>query len=271
MSSVIRHMDLQLARRVELAEAEAARACAEGMRRMDPDAPAAWGEFAGGIAVFTGKDSPITQAVGVGLDGPVAEADIDALERFFRDRGATVALEVCPLAGLEFYGLLAKRGYRLVEVSNVLVRSLGGEVFSAPPPHVTMRIAEQSEAAFWTRTVAEGFAEQFPVTPPLLEVMEGFFRRPGATCFLAYVDGEVAGGGVVSRHKGVAGLFGASTLPAFRRRGVQSALLAARLSWAQEHGCNLAASIALPGSASQRNIERAGFQVAYTRTKMLLE
>lgn len=271
MNSAIQHMDLPLARRVEMAEAEAARACSEGMRGMNSGAQAAWGEFGGGIAVFTGKDSPITQAVGVGLDGPVVEADIEALEHFFRDRGATVAMEVCPLVGSEFYELLAKRGYRLVEVSNVLVRSLGGDDFPVAPPQIAIRIAAQSEAALWAHAVAQGFAEHFPVTQSLLEVMEGFFHRPGASCFLAYVEGQAAGGGVVSCHKGVAGLFGASTLPAFRRQGIQSALLAARLGWAQSQGCDLAASIALPGSASQRNIERAGFHVAYTRTKMIRE
>jgi len=261
-------MNLDLARRVEAAEAEAARACADGMRSLHSDAPVAWQEFAGGVAVFTGKESPITQAVGVGLPGPVAEEEIIALEAFFRDRGATVALEVCPLAGLDFYALLAKRGYRLVEVSNVLVRSLA-DAIAVVPSHITIRMAAPSEAAFWSRTVAQGFAEHFPVTQDLLDVMEGFFHRPGANCFLAYIGDEVAGGAVVARHKGVAGLFGASTLPAFRRRGVQSSLLAARLAWAREQGCDLAASIALPGSDSQRNIERAGFQVAYTRTKMV--
>jgi GNAT superfamily N-acetyltransferase len=59
-------------------------------------------------------------------------------------------------------------------------------------------------------------------------------------------------------------------LTAFRRRGVQSALLAARLAWAVEQGCDLAVSFARPGSISHRNIERNGFRVAYTRTKLVL-
>jgi GNAT superfamily N-acetyltransferase len=114
----------------------------------------------------------------------------------------------------------------------------------------------------------QGFAEHFPPTDALVETMQGFFRRREACCFLAFAEGTAAGGGVVSAHGGVGGLFGASTLPAFRRRGVQAALLAERLRWAQTLGCDLAASIAQPGSASQRNLERAGFRVAYTRTKL---
>jgi GNAT superfamily N-acetyltransferase len=55
-----------------------------------------------------------------------------------------------------------------------------------------------------------------------------------------------------------------STLPAFRRRGVQRACLAARLDLARAAGCDLAVTSATPGGESARNIERAGFQCVYT-------
>lgn len=266
------HMDLLLARRLEMAEAEAARACADAILKLNPDANVASESIAGGIAVFTGKDSPITQAVGVGLHGPVSEENLARITRFFHSRGATSALEVCPLAGIPFYELLAKRGYQLLEVSNVLVRSISPlDHFPAPPPHLTIRPAAPSEADLWTRTVAAGFAEHFPVTDALLDVMNAFSQRSHAVTYLAFIDNQTAGGAVVSKHEGVAGLFGASTLPAFRRRGIQSALLSARLGWARSQGCDVAVSIAIPGSDSQHNIERLGFQVAYTRTKLVLQ
>ncbi len=141
--------------------------------------------------------------------------------------------------------------------------------FRTRPPGVTVRAAQPDESKLWTLTVAQGFAEHFPVTQPILDVMEGFYYRATARCFLAYVNGEIAGGAAVSADRGVCGLFGASTLPTFRRRGVQSALLATRLAWAREKGCDLAVSIAQPGSISHRNIERNGFRVAYTRTKLI--
>jgi GNAT superfamily N-acetyltransferase len=265
----MRFMDLELARRVEMAEAYAARACAEGVIRMRPDLPVAIEPIGGGIAVFTGVGSPISQAIGVGLHGPVPESELDRLENFFWSRGARTELELCPLVDLSLYEQYAKRGYILTEVSNVLVRELSArDVFGAPARGVTLREAEPGEAKLWTETVSQGFAEHFPVTPEILDVMEGFFHREGAASFLAFVDGKVAGGAVVSAHEGVGGLFGASTLVEFRRRGVQSALLAVRLAWARERGCDVAVSIAQPGSASQRNIERQGFRVMYTRTKL---
>jgi GNAT superfamily N-acetyltransferase len=264
-------MDLKLARRVEMAEAFAARACAEAVVRLRPELNVAIETIAGGIAAFTGVGSPITQAIGVGLNGPVTEAELDRLEEFFWSRGARTELELCPLVDLSLYEQFAKRGYVLIEVSNVLIRDLSAsDVFrtSEPVLGVTLREAERSEAKLWTQIVAQGFAEHFPVTTEILDVMEGFFYREGAAFLLASVDGKVAGGAVVSAHDGVGGLFGASTLVEFRRRGVQSALLAARLAWARDHGCDVAVSITQPGSASQRNIERYGFRVAYTRAKL---
>src|SRR5262249_54530995 len=68
-------------------------------------------------------------------------------------------------------------------------------------------------------------------------------------------------------HDGVATLFAASTLRPFRGRGVQTALLRARLSRGIEAGAELALCVATPGSTSQRNILRHGFQTMYTRVK----
>ncbi len=85
--------------------------------------------------------------------------------------------------------------------------------------------------------------------------------------FLAELDGTPIAAGGLTIHGGVALLAGASTVPEGRRQGAQNALLAARLRFAEEKGCDVAMMCALPGSASQRNAERQGFRIAYTRIK----
>ena len=60
-------------------------------------------------------------------------------------------------------------------------------------------------------------------------------------------------------------------VPEMRRRGLQAALLRERMRYALEHGCDLAMMVAEAGSQSQRNAERTGFRVAYTRTKWRLQ
>jgi GNAT superfamily N-acetyltransferase len=268
----MRFIDIDLSRRVETAEANAGRQCAEAFHRMHPDVLVAVEEIAGGIAVFAGLDSPVTQAIGVGLNGPVSDNELDALTEFFHSRGAAAAIELSPFAPATLYENFAARGYRLLELTNVLILDDLARL-RAPAgmqPGVTIRPAHTDESKLWTATVAQGFAEHYPVTQAMLDVMEGFCNRGGESCaFLAFVNGEAAGGGVVAAYEGVAGLFGASTLPAFRGRGVQSGLLHVRLAWASEHGCDLAVSLTQPGSVSHRNIERRGFRVAYTRTKLV--
>jgi GNAT superfamily N-acetyltransferase len=266
----MRFVDLDLARRLEMASALSGKGCADNTQQLHPEIGAVSEGIAGGIAVYAGVDSPVTQAIAIGLNGDVDNAEIDRLEHFFRSRGASVAIELCPLAGIPLYEALAKREYRLIEVSNILFRELSpaGE-FTTSPSGVTIREAEPSDEYLFTRTVANGYAELAPITPSLLHVMEGIFRSDGHHPFLACVDGAVAGGGSLFAFNGIAGIFGASTLPEFRGRGVQQALLAARLRWAAQNGCELAKGITLPGSVSHRNHERFGFRVAYTRTKLV--
>ena len=70
---------------------------------------------------------------------------------------------------------------------------------------------------------------------------------------------------------GVAQLTGAATVPSARRRGVQAALLAARLDDAAAAGCDLAVVTTAPGSTSQKNVQRRGFQLMYTRAVLVKE
>ena len=84
--------DALLARRIEAAEAANARGCTA----LYPEAAVL--EIAGGCAIFAGADSPLTNAVGIGLHAPVSVTEIEGMEQFFRSRGAPVALDLCPLA-----------------------------------------------------------------------------------------------------------------------------------------------------------------------------
>jgi GNAT superfamily N-acetyltransferase len=229
-----------------------------------------WAEIAGGVATFSGIDSPITQAFGIGLLGPVSAGELDQLEDFFFSRGAPVALELCPFIHPSLIGLLKARPYRLEEFSNVLLRELQpGEKISASPSGLQARSAMPQEITQYSQLVAEAFSEYVPISDTLRRVIESFFRRPSGRCFLATADDEIAAGGCVSEDHRLAELYGAATLARFRNRGGQSLLISARLNWAVEQGCELATTTTQPGSSSQRNYERAGFRVVYTRAKVV--
>ncbi len=266
--------DLSLARRLEntdaLAAVEYARAWSVAHSHRGLFSLA----VAGGLAGFAGVGSPLTQAFGLGLNGPVTDDDLQRLEEFFLSQGASVNIETCPLADPSLFALLNTRGYQPIEFSNVLIKELTSEdarLAEAANTEVRVRIPRPSEADDVTLTVTKSFFEGGEFTPQILDAFTGLFNAVGTSCFVAEVGEAMAGGAMVGIFSGVATLGGAGTLPEYRNRGVQSALIGARLAFAVKNGCDLAMVATQPGSGSQRNVERLGFRVVYTRTKFLRE
>jgi GNAT superfamily N-acetyltransferase len=260
-------LSLELAREIELAEGRAAVACAENLIASQGNGAGAVSAVAGGYAVYCGANSPVTQAVGLGLDGEVSKEAFDRLEEFYFSRKEPVRVETCPMADGSLIEQYRERGYHVSEFSNVMVRPVEKSTGVSFPYGIEIQKAAAGELELWTLTVSQGFAEHYPVTQELLGIMRMFAEGKNTECYFARVDGKIAGGATVALRGRIAGLFGASTLPQFRNRGVQTALLHARLERAAEKGCELAMSIALPGSASERNISRQGFRTLYTRVK----
>jgi GNAT superfamily N-acetyltransferase len=262
--------DAALARRLERAEAEANSDAVDARARLFPGSGAAWLEVAGARAMFDGVDSPLTQTFGLGLFDAVTPAELEAVERFFQERGAPVFHEVSPLADPALLPLLNERGYHPIELTSVLVRPLAAGDASATPPRLSARRSSPGEESVWTATSAKGWGE-FPELAAFMEDIGRLtFARRTAHAFLAMLDGDPIATGVLSIHGDVALLAGASTIPAARGQGAQQALLDARLRFAADQGCTLAMMCALPGGGSQRNAERHGFRVAYTRIKWRL-
>jgi len=262
--------DLALSRRLERAEAHASVQFAEARRRMFPDSGAEWIECAGAFAIFDGINSPVTQTFGLGLFKELDSASLDVLERFFRERGAPVYHEVSPLAGVAALRLLCDRRYRPIEISSALYQPLERQI-PEEDTRVKVRIVVPEEAELWNDISARGWTSEHP---GLIDFFLQFGRissvRRQSLNFLAELDGMPGAAGSLCINDGVALLGGSSTIPELRRRGLQSALLQARLRHAFENGCDLAAMVALAGSESQRNAERKGFRIAYTRTKWQL-
>ena len=257
----------ELAQRLEAIEASVSEACVEAMAPAYPASGAVTEQIAGGRAFFFGPMSPLSQAVGVGMQGPVGKEDFDRLEEFFLSRGSPVALSLCPHAHPSVLEGLADRRYRITQFEHTLVRELNGhEALLTSWPEAVVRPALASEAALWARTALEGFHADAPGFEGFDGLFAVMFSAPRTTAFLAWQDGRPAGGGAVSIQSGESAMFFSdSTLPEFRQRGLQSALIGARLEQAGLAGCRLAVACAGPGSVSQRNYERAGFRVAYTK------
>jgi len=262
--------DLALSRRFEGTEGQACAQYAAARRRLFPNSGSEWIECAGTYAVFDGVDSPVTQTFGLGVFAPVTPWVLDTIEKFFLDRGASVCHEVSPFAGVETLDLLCCRNYRPVELSNLLYKRVE-TIETEPAPHIRTRIAGSNELQLWSDVSARGWASEHPELIGFLRELGAVTSAaPGYVPFLAELDGKPGAAGGLFIHEGVALFAGAATAPEFRRRGLQSALLQFRTCYALDHGCDLAMMAAAPGSDSQRNAERKGFQIAYTRTKWKL-
>ena len=260
--------DLALARRLETTEGQGNAAFVDAQARREPYSGAMRMTVAGTLAMFAGVGSPLTQTFCLGIHERPGERDLDAIERFFTSRGSAVFHEVSPHAGADLYSTLTTRGYKPVELSNVMYRSIDTQVAIAVNPRLQVRIVETHEADWYGDVATRGWSEM----PEVLPFMQGFARSSVevGTCFVVEADAAPIAAAALFMHEGVALLAGASTVPEGRRQGAQLALLEARLRTAASRGCDVAMMVAAPGSSSQRNAERHGFRVAYTRTKWQL-
>ncbi len=253
--------DLSLARRLEAAESANITAIARALSR--DYAEAAFQPFAGGTAVFAGIDSPMTHALGIGLGGPVAESEMEAMEAFFHDRGSACLIDLCPMADSSVIAFVQSRPYRVIEFNNVLARKIDREETLQRSPGI--RSATGGELPIWARVVAEGFSENIPPNDEAVDSMAA--TCAAGQCWLAGLSEPIGGAGMGTHH-GVALFYGDSILLSARGRGWQTALIAERLKAARQQACDLAMVSVLPGSGSHRNYVRAGFQLIYMRVNL---
>jgi GNAT superfamily N-acetyltransferase len=264
VSSIAKFCGLELARHLEQVEIAVSEECLDVSVRQRPESGATMAHIAGGRALFFGAVSPLTQALGVGMAGPVSAEDFNRLESFFRARSAPVVLSLSPFADESVFAHLHERRYRIHHFENTLIRPLNGD--SAPSGPVHAKLVTAADRDEWARVVTTGFGEGQPPTADLIQLVSLFFDSQSASAWAALDQSGDMGGGATLSIFGQSAIFhGDSTMPSHRRQGMQSALIEARIQHAAAAGCTLAIACTVPGTVSQRNYERAGFRVAYTK------
>ena len=264
--------DIKLSQKLERTEARVNADFVETRARLESEIGAEWIEVAGTYAMFDGVESPLTQTFGLGLFEDATDEHLDEIEAFFNERKAPVFHEVSPMTDPSLMELLSTRGYRPIELTSVMYRELDRLIEKRRRNEsLTTRVISSDEIDLWARTSADGWATEHE---GLADFMFSF-GRIGAQCkgafpYLAELDGNPISTGSLFIYDDVCALAGASTIPAGRNQGAQTALLEDRLEFAAEKGCKLAIMGASPGSQSQKNAQKNGFKIAYTRTKWQL-
>ena len=246
---------IALAQRIEAAEARLSLAMAEVVRRGGRDD--AFGLVVGsGAAAYCGPGEPMTKVIGVGVSEPLTDADIDTIEAAYASTGV-------------FPGFEMAHGRDLTRPTLI------------DPPSGGLRV-ERGHDDLWARLSVGGFAAPDTVdgrdapaehydTSVLERVVQQFAGVESVRRYVAFLDDVPAGAGSARVDGAIFQMCGAATLPEHRRRGVQSALLAARLADARAAGCELAVVTVEPGSPSQANVVRRLFAPLYSRLVMARE
>jgi GNAT superfamily N-acetyltransferase len=190
--------------------------------------------------------------------------------RFYEAVGVPAELEICPLAHPTLLRHAGERGLGAIGFRNVYVHDLVMGPASAPPPFEVVRVGA-AEFPQWSETLLDGFGYATAEDRRRVDQWnQMLFGLPAAALFLARDGAKPVGAANLLVHGAAASLGGTATRAGDRRRGVQAALLEARLRFAAGQGCSLAVVTADPGGASARNVERARSRLAYTNVRVRL-
>ena len=230
-----------------------------------------------GWLCFGGEGSWQNQAVGLGLEGPVGDEELDQLVGFYRSLRVEPVIIVCPFADPSLYRGLAKRGFGVCGFENVLFRELDDEVDALAPANGwpdgldvrPLNLNDPSEVNRFVEVSNSGFYPENECLPlPLAEGTRRMLAHPGCTGFVAELGNTMVGGSALEIAGNVAALMAASVVRSARRLGIQQAMMVARLKRARASGARFATIQSKPGIPTERNARRLGFQVAYTRAEL---
>lgn len=255
-------------------------------RRLEESEAAHWASLMEGLAALPGNPyQPQVRRFGrlVALACPgmaqrsfvnrifgAGDGDEESLQEavaWMRSLGVPVRIDICPVLPHEMLvRQLAREGFSALGFQMALYGTPGVQV---PPSGVELRRAETSaDFAFVEKAMPVAFEETDPTWLRwLTDSTRVTLTRPDWRTYIAYVDGEPAGFGQLHMANGVGSLALAGTLKEFRGRGVQTALILRRIADAAAAGCDLIATQTGNGTASQRNMERLGLRVAYTKAE----
>ena len=208
---------------------------------------------AGGYALYV-RGTRFDFALGAGTTRPLRDDDLAVVEEFYAARAHPACFELDEAVLARDGALLRGRGYAEDDETLAVLEAPAGAAPPAGP--VTVRTTTNRRA--WAELAVRAFAE---------DVMDvGVLRRTLQTAaaaahvlVVASVDGEEAGTGALGIAGETALLWSGGVLPAFRRRGVHQALLAARLALAHERGATTVALKTVADSPVERSATKFGF------------
>lgn len=242
---------------------------------------------AGGVVYLTKPHlgSQINCTLGLGMKGLVTDNDIEQLEALHTTADLTPSILVCPYADQSALQALAMRSYVLDGFLNIYARSLhdiqveidpymsfSKDLTFGPEMIVSRGAANEDNGSTFIHASVDGFKDDGRSVEVLASLAESAVLRRDTILYFAKIDGQIAGCGAMAlmetQHGKIAHLYIDSTTPNFRGRGVQRALIRARLNDAKSLGYDFSTIHCLPSIGTGRNAEKEGFGLAFTKPMM---
>jgi len=223
------------------------------------------GDIAAFVCVHHRDDFYFNRVLGL------CEETVETMPRlldFYSSRGNTCQFDVAPTTlGWAMSRKLNEEGFAAVQFANNFYAEIDALSFSDTPEVDLVTVETEDQM----RTLADVYLTGWDMTETcsLDEVWASMRQWPGVEnwhLFLARVDGQPAAQGQLFVCDDVAYLADACTIPAFRRRGCQTAVARARWERAKDLGAKLIWVQTEFSSQSALNMQRFGFRLGYNFT-----
>jgi GNAT superfamily N-acetyltransferase len=226
-----------------------------------------WHEQDGVTAVWAGQDDDPSFSCVLNLAAsPDPERTLLSMEQVVRAHGGLV-LGVDTHPDLENWATekrLKRLGFERDCQECIWARELAGAIEQRTlSPGLTVERAQASQREVFARVLNAGW--NLPLEAARGYVFAATIGMGNWFHYLAYVDESPAGVSVMFVHDCVADCFLSATLPEYRGRGIQTALIERRLVDGLVVRCDLATSQTVVTNASPRNMARQGFTPLYRR------
>src|SRR5260370_27023143 len=197
------------------------------------------------------------------------EGSIDPILQWYSKNGIPCRIDLCPYqTDQDLLLSLVKHGLYQGSYEMVLY-GVPSPRISPLPQHIVVRNVHQHELDLYSDLYAQGFLEFYEgldVDIRLVgEYAKVLYGRPGWHLYLAFVEETPAAVALLHIQEQIASLVAGATVPQFRGRGCQTALIQRRIADAAHAGCTLLVTQTGVGTVSQHNMERAGMHIAYTK------
>lgn len=231
--------------------------------------------WCGGVACCSGPGSWANQALNCGMGGEtVTTEDAMALGAWYEARGCEPKIQVVPFADPSLARSLGEAGFILREFEMVFAcdvreRTPGGW---SMPEGVTFEDLDPDDEELLEASVRLATPIYAPDGDPPQAMVDSFramARHPRMRTILVRADGVLVASSGLEIAGEIASLCGAAVVPEQRRRGIQRALIEARLDAAARAGCEVVTVTSLPGIPTERNAMRAGFGPSYTKVALV--